>query len=308
MFSWLGYGENQESKDKVTTVENVESKTDEGESAEKTNASEKSQETTADVAPIKGEALPDLEYAKDVAKNVGSFLFNVASAATSTAFKVKDTVEKKGIIGDFIKEQEKFVSEKHKRSETAVPPWVGYNEEEAMKTQILALSTDERNFLRDPPSGVPFLYEGETMFPVALATLQKDENLEQMRFKLVPKKVSEERFWRNYFYRVSLIKQSTQLTSLAASGTTERPSTSAETTEGKADTEPIKQSAPQNIPAASSHDKVNSFLPMEYSRTLEPSVLIPHMIRVKKSYRRVQRNTWSLSATTLCTKKAPTKN
>jgi len=30
--------------------------------------------------------------------------------------------------------------EKKKQSEAAVPPWVGYNEEETMKTQILALS------------------------------------------------------------------------------------------------------------------------------------------------------------------------
>lgn len=34
-------------------------------------------------------------------------------------------------------------------------------------------------------------------------------------------RISEERFWRNYFYRVSLIKQSTQLTSLAAAGNEE---------------------------------------------------------------------------------------
>jgi len=47
------------------------------------------------------------------------------------------------MIGDFSREQEKFVSEHHekkKQSEAAVPPWVGYNEEETMKTQILALS------------------------------------------------------------------------------------------------------------------------------------------------------------------------
>uniref|UniRef100_A0A3Q1HRZ4 Synapse associated protein 1 n=1 Tax=Acanthochromis polyacanthus TaxID=80966 RepID=A0A3Q1HRZ4_9TELE len=37
-----------------------------------------------------------------------------------------------------------------------------------------------------------------------------------MRFDLVPKHVKEEVFWRNYFYRVSLIKQSAQLTALAA--------------------------------------------------------------------------------------------
>jgi hypothetical protein len=28
-------------------------------------------------------------------------------------------------------------------------------------------------------------------------------------------RINEETFWRNYFYRVSLIKQSTQLTALA---------------------------------------------------------------------------------------------
>ena len=51
-----------------------------------------------------------------------------------------------------------------------------------MKNQILALSTDERNFLRDPPAGVPFHYENDSMFPVALATLQEDTNLSKMRF------------------------------------------------------------------------------------------------------------------------------
>ena len=47
------------------------------------------------------------------------------------------------IVGDFMKEQDKFVSEKKEKaraSEAAVPPWVGYNEEEQMKTQILTLS------------------------------------------------------------------------------------------------------------------------------------------------------------------------
>lgn len=49
----------------------------------------------------------------------------------------------KTIVGDFMKEQDKFLSEKKAKvraSEAAVPPWVGYNEEEQMKTQILTLS------------------------------------------------------------------------------------------------------------------------------------------------------------------------
>ncbi len=42
-----------------------------------------------------------------------------------------------------MKEQDKFVLEKkeiQKQQDASVPPWIGYNEEEAMKEQILALS------------------------------------------------------------------------------------------------------------------------------------------------------------------------
>ncbi|VDI03115.1 Hypothetical predicted protein [Mytilus galloprovincialis] len=74
---------------------------------------------------------------------------------------------------------------------------------------------DKRNFVRNPPAGVQFQFEFEASYPVAMATLQEDSNLQKMRFDLVPKQVKEDIFWRNYFYRVSLIKQSTQLTSLA---------------------------------------------------------------------------------------------
>ncbi|NXV77364.1 SYAP1 protein, partial [Atlantisia rogersi] len=100
--------------------------------------------------------------------------------------------------------------------EAAVPPWVDSNEEETIQQQILALSADKRNFLRDPPAGVQFNFDFDQMYPVAMVMLQEDELLNRMRFDLVPKHVKEEVFWRNYFYRVSLIKQSAQLTALAA--------------------------------------------------------------------------------------------
>ncbi|XP_071147020.1 synapse-associated protein 1-like [Mytilus edulis] len=124
-------------------------------------------------------------------------------------------------MGDFAKEQEKFATEKKeqgKSSKTAVPPWVGYNEEETMKKQILALSTDKRNFVRNPPAGVQFQFDFDASFPVAMATSQEDPYLRKMRFELVPKQVKEDVFWRNYFYRVSLIKQPNQLTTLAQEG------------------------------------------------------------------------------------------
>ncbi|XP_076592310.1 synapse-associated protein 1-like [Chaetodon auriga] len=166
-------------------------------------------------------------------KGLGDYIFSFASSATKkisesvveTAQTLKKTVEEgridgiidKTFLGDFQKEQEKFVQEKKaKKSEAAVPPWVGYNEEETIQQQILALSADKRNFLRDPPAGVQFHFDMEQMYPLAAVMLEEDQLLNRMRFDLVPKLVKEEVFWRNYFYRVSLIKQSAQLTALAA--------------------------------------------------------------------------------------------
>ncbi|KAG7228871.1 hypothetical protein INR49_008649 [Caranx melampygus] len=161
------------------------------------------------------------------------YIYNFASSASKklsesvveTAQTLKKSVEEgkingiidKTILGDFQKEQEKFVQEKKAKSfGAAVPPWVGYNEEETVQQQILALSADKRNFLRDPPAGVHFHFDFEQMYPVAMVMLEEDELLRKMRFHLVPKQLKEELFWKNYFYRVSLIKQSAQLTALAA--------------------------------------------------------------------------------------------
>jgi uncharacterized LabA/DUF88 family protein len=55
---------------------------------------------------------------------------------------------------------------------------------------------------------VSFEWDWEVMSPIAKAILKDDPNLEKMRYDLVPKVVSEENFWRNYFYRVMLLKES----------------------------------------------------------------------------------------------------
>uniref|UniRef100_A0A8C6DUZ8 Synapse-associated protein 1 n=1 Tax=Moschus moschiferus TaxID=68415 RepID=A0A8C6DUZ8_MOSMO len=191
------------------------------------------QRSEAVAEPAEGE--PQLARNQELlhqAKDLGNYLFNFATAATKkitesvaeTAQTIKKSVEEgkiddiidKTIIGDFQKEQKKFVEQNTKKSEVAVPPWVDSNDEETIQQQILALSADKRNFLRDPPAGMQFNFDFDQMYPVALVMLQEDELLSRMRFDLVPKLVKEDVFWRNYFYRVSLIKQSAQLTALAA--------------------------------------------------------------------------------------------
>ncbi|XP_042340277.1 synapse-associated protein 1-like [Plectropomus leopardus] len=183
--------------------------------------------------PAEQDEGPEIQENFEPGKGLGDYIFSFASSATKkisesmveTAQTIKKSVEEgkidgiidKTFLGDFQKEQEKFVQEKKaKKSDAAVPPWVGYNEEETIQQQILALSADKRNFLRDPPAGVQFNFDMEQMYPLAAVMLEEDQLLNRMRFDLVPKHVKEEVFWRNYFYRVSLIKQSAQLTALAA--------------------------------------------------------------------------------------------
>lgn len=157
------------------------------------------------------------------AKSIGSFLFSAVNKAGKTvseaSAKIKKTVEENSLLGEFNKEQEAFIKEKQgKGSDAAVPPWVGCPNEESLKEEFLTLSTDRRNFVRSPPAGVEFNFDYEISYPVALATLAEDPNLEKMRFDLVPKVINEETFWRNYFYRVSLIRQANELSSMAEEG------------------------------------------------------------------------------------------
>ncbi|XP_078538682.1 synapse-associated protein 1-like [Lissotriton helveticus] len=178
------------------------------------------------------EAREEEEPPQGQARGLGNYLFTVATSAskrmaesvrvTTQSIKKSHLIDKvldKTILGDFKKEQDKFVKEKKsKKSDRTEPPWVGYCEEELMKQQILALSSDRRNLLRDPPPGVHFPFDFEKAAPAAMVMLREDLILNRMRYELVPKRIKEEDFWRNYFYRVSLIKQSAQLARLQAEG------------------------------------------------------------------------------------------
>ncbi|XP_035452580.1 synapse-associated protein of 47 kDa isoform X1 [Spodoptera frugiperda] len=153
------------------------------------------------------------------AKSLGNFLYsavNKAGAKVSEASaKIKKTVEenknKTSILGEFNREQDAFIKGQEGRgSAAAVPPWVGAPNEAALKEECLSLSTDRRNFVRAPPAGVEFDFDYDKMYPVAVAIMGEDPNLEKMRFDLVPKVITEENFWRNYFYRMSLICQANE--------------------------------------------------------------------------------------------------
>ncbi|CAH1401898.1 unnamed protein product [Nezara viridula] len=155
------------------------------------------------------------------AKSLGNLLYSAVNKAGKTvseaSAKIKKTVEENSILGEFNKEQEQFIKEKNKNGGAPVPPWVGCPNQEALREECLALSTDRRNFVRAPPEGVEFSFDMEREFSVCQAILQEDPNLEKMRFELVPKIINEENFWRNYLYRVNLICQAAEVSNMAES-------------------------------------------------------------------------------------------
>uniref|UniRef100_A0A8D8TU08 Synapse-associated protein of 47 kDa n=1 Tax=Cacopsylla melanoneura TaxID=428564 RepID=A0A8D8TU08_9HEMI len=144
----------------------------------------------------------------------------VTEGAVTMGAKLKKTVEENSILGQFNKEQESFIREKNSTQSKAYAasllPWAGHPNEDQLKAACLALSTDKNNFTRGPPPGVDFEFDYNTQFLAAMITLQHDKQLEKMRFELVPAQVPEAIFWRNYFYRVSLITQAHELSSLEA--------------------------------------------------------------------------------------------
>lgn len=269
---WLGVIDNtkEEQTLAVTTEEDkvvetpVEVKSSDSESEQKSQENESKTEKKENDDLISPETKQTLEEvsakAISTAKEWGSYLYtfglHATEKVTEKAKEITKTVEEKTFIGDFSKQQNEFVTEKKekdKKSEAALPPWIGYFEEESMKSQILALSQDKRNFLRNPPTGIQFQFDFDTVYPVAMATLQEDSNLQKMRFELVPKQINEETFWRNYFYRVSLIKQSTQLTTLAqqSDGKSHGSRESLTTSSGKSSPKPIKKNDDEVIEAGS---------------------------------------------------------
>lgn len=174
----------------------------------------------ADSRPATGPGTPTDENAGQIgqvthkvtagAKSIGSFLYSSFNKAGDKIKHLKDNT----ILGEFNKEQEAFIKNQQGGSGPGACPWSGHANEAKIKEEILSLSADRRNFVRAPPAGVEFEFDYDVSYPIALAIMNDDKELEKMRFELVPKIITEENFWRNYFYRVSLICQAGDLGTL----------------------------------------------------------------------------------------------
>ncbi|KAG0282830.1 hypothetical protein BGZ96_012806 [Linnemannia gamsii] len=129
---------------------------------------------------------------------------SLSSAAQRVSANVTQGIQKEH--EEFVK-QKKLENAAPKQGTEAVPAWAGLPDEDQFKSRILSLSKDKRNFLLPPPPGTDFVFDMKVYSSTAMATLKEDPNLNKMRFYLVPKEIEEQVFWRNYFYRVTLLKQ-----------------------------------------------------------------------------------------------------
>ncbi|CAB3408530.1 unnamed protein product [Caenorhabditis bovis] len=136
-------------------------------------------------------------------------LFEYAKDATKKLENVKNAVIENSLLADLNKEQtefEKQLQTEREKTQGVELPWHGLPDEELAKKQMLSLSTDTRNFLRDSPANSEYSYDQQQAMATIL--LETDPNLANVRFQLVPKQIKENKFWQNYFYRIGLIRQS----------------------------------------------------------------------------------------------------
>jgi len=182
--------------------------------------------TAVDKEEKEGEDVPEKVEKEEAEKKEdwsswGKDAFSKVGQLTSNYSKVlHETVSKAPLLADFNHEQEEFIKSKGGKEQESAP-WTGYQGEEELREKILALSEDRRNFLRAPPQGVDFDFEYSAVAAHAVVLLGEDPRLRDMRYELVPKKVKEDEFWRNYFYRVGLAKQSFELAPVAPITSTE---------------------------------------------------------------------------------------
>ncbi|EGF76973.1 hypothetical protein BATDEDRAFT_92135 [Batrachochytrium dendrobatidis JAM81] len=92
-------------------------------------------------------------------------------------------------------------------SPTITPSWTNVPNADSLQKDIFLLSKEKRNFLTPLPEGTDFVFKMDVFYEDAMWMLKEDPDLQKMRFDLVPKVINDNDFWKNYFYRVNMLKQ-----------------------------------------------------------------------------------------------------
>ena len=75
--------------------------------------------------------------------------------------------------------------------------------------EIFSLGVDEESLLMQPEElEFEFYFNIDHYIVLAQIMLKIDLNLKKLRHELVPEMITEDDFWRNYFYRIEYLKKS----------------------------------------------------------------------------------------------------
>ncbi|CEF68694.1 Synapse-associated protein 1 [Strongyloides ratti] len=118
-----------------------------------------------------------------------------------------DKVAKDSLLGELDRENLKYIEEleKEKSEETIDLPWIGMPDEGLAQKRILSLSLDAKNFTGHVPESIG--YTNREIDALAGVMIEKDPHLRKMRMSLVPKEINEEKFWKNYAYKVYIVRK-----------------------------------------------------------------------------------------------------
>lgn len=121
--------------------------------------------------------------------------------------KIVDKVAKDSLLGELDRENLKYIEEleKEKLNEAIDLPWIGMPDEGLAQKRILSLSMDAKNFTGHVPESIG--YTNKEIDALASVMIEKDPHLRKMRANLVPKEINEEKFWKNYAYKVYIVRK-----------------------------------------------------------------------------------------------------
>lgn len=208
MFSWL----------KGTTTKNPTSETPSSNSSAPISSNSNNNETSK--SEEKTSNKQESEASSSSQTQPKSLPYNIQTAVVTNWFssvgnKIKTLVEeeKNEVKKLLFSEEESAKSTSTPEKPPIVLPWEDIpledeNVKKEVKNMILNLSKSKRNFMNAPPEDSNFQFQLDPKnIELAQAILKANQDLALARYCLVPKYIKEEPFWRNYFYRIYLIKQ-----------------------------------------------------------------------------------------------------
>ncbi|KAL3112196.1 hypothetical protein niasHT_016969 [Heterodera trifolii] len=143
---------------------------------------------------------------------IANRVFGIAKKASSKlqekATNISAIVSERTIIGNIEKERQKFMEELRKEGKCVDEIGLdGLLADVEAQQHIIAISSNPRNFTDEPPLTFALDSDIALVKQYADALFRLDPRLAVLRFELVPKLVPEDKFWRNYAYRILLVRK-----------------------------------------------------------------------------------------------------